>query len=64
MENKDEEIHGMDIRVGTIQTSMNIPECMSIPQIQQATAQDEHLQQLKGTSLQDGQKLKTRYNEI
>ena len=47
-ENKDDEIHGMDIRVEAIQTSMNILECMSIPQIQQATAQDEHLQWLKG----------------
>ena len=27
---------------------MNVPECMSIQQIQQATAQDEHLQWLKG----------------
>ena len=44
MGNKDEEIHDMDIRVDAIQTSMNIPECMSIPHIQQATVQDEHLQ--------------------
>ena len=44
MENKDEEIHGMDVRVDAIQTSMNVPECMSMQQIQQATAQDEHLQ--------------------
>ena len=48
MENKDEEIHGMGIRVDAIQTSLNVPECMSIQQIQQATAQDEHLQWLKG----------------
>ena len=41
-------IHGMDIRVDAIQTSTNVPEYMSIQQIQQATAQDEHLQQLKG----------------
>ena len=47
-ENKDAEIHGMDIKVDTIQTKINIPECMSILQIQQATAQDEHLQHLKG----------------
>ena len=31
-----------------IQTSLNVPECMSVQQIQQATAQDKHLQQLKG----------------
>ena len=48
MENKDEEIHGMDIRVDVIQTSMNVPECMSIQQIQQSPAQEEHLQWLKG----------------
>ena len=38
----------MDIRVDATHTSMDIPECMSMLQIQQATAQDEHLQQLKG----------------
>ena len=62
MENKEEEIHGMDIRVDAIQMPSNVPEYMSIQQIQQATAQDEHLQQQKrSTSSQDGQKLKTRY---
>ena len=63
MENKDEEIHGMHIRVDAVQMSMNVPECMSIQQIQQATAQDKYLQWLNGTSLLDGQKLNTRYNE-
>ena len=43
-ENKDEEIPGMDIKVDAIQTATDIPECMSIPQLQQATAQDNHLQ--------------------
>ena len=33
-ENKDAAIHGMDIRVDAIQVSMNIPECMSVQQIQ------------------------------
>ena len=37
----------MDIRVDAIQSMTDIPECMSILQIQQATAQDEHLQCLK-----------------
>ena len=41
-ENKDEEIH--DTRMDAIQTSTNVPECMSIQQIQEAIAQDEHLQ--------------------
>ena len=44
IENKDADIHGMDIKVNTIQIMTNIPECISIPQIQQATAQDDHLQ--------------------
>ena len=47
-ENKDKEIHGMDIQVNTMQTTLNIPECMSILQTQLATVQDEHLQWLKG----------------
>ena len=37
----------MDIRVDAIQSMTDIPECMSISQIQQTTAQDEHLQHLK-----------------
>ena len=47
-ENKDKAIYGMDIRVDTIQMSTNVPQCMSVQQIQQATVQDEHLQWLKG----------------
>ena len=38
----------MDIKKDAIQTTTNIPECMSILHIPQATAQDDHLQQLKG----------------
>ena len=38
----------MDIRVDAIQMSTNVPECMSVQQIQKATEQDEHLQWLKG----------------
>ena len=45
---KSEAICGMNIRVDPIQTSTNVPEYMSIQQIQQVTAQDGHLQQLKG----------------
>ena len=41
-ENKDAEIQGTDIKVDTIQTATNIPECMPIPQLQQAVAQDDH----------------------
>ena len=47
IENKDEEICGMDM-VDGIQRSTNIPECMSITQIQQMTTQNEHLQWLRG----------------
>ena len=43
-EDKDEPIQDMDIRVDTIQSIAEIPKCMSILQIQQTTAQDEHLQ--------------------
>ena len=43
-ENKDTEILGMDIKVDAIQTATKIPNCTSIPQLQQATAQDNHLQ--------------------
>ena len=37
----------MDIRIDTIQSATDILECISIPQIQQASVQDEHLQCLK-----------------
>ena len=34
----------MDKKVDAIDTATNIPECMSIPQLQQAMAQDDHFQ--------------------
>ena len=37
----------MDIRIDVIQSVTDIPECMSISQIQQSSAQDDHLQCLK-----------------
>ena len=46
-ENKDEEIPGMLLNIDTIQTMTNIPDCMTIQQLQQGTSQDDHLQQLK-----------------
>ena len=46
-ENKDEAIHGMDIRVDAMQIMTDVPEYLSIQQIQQATAQDKHLQWVK-----------------
>ena len=48
----------MDVRVDAIQTSMNILEYMSIQQIQQATAQDEHLQWLKGCIISEWPEIK------
>ena len=47
MEGKDKPIKDIDIRIDTIQSPTDIPECMSILQIQQASAQDDHLQCLK-----------------
>ena len=47
-ENKDPKISGMDIKVDAIQTATNIPECMSIPQLQQGTSQDDNLQLQNG----------------
>ena len=37
----------MDIKVYTIQTATNIPECISVPQLQQEMVQDAHWQWLK-----------------
>ena len=47
MESKDKPIKDMDIRIDAIQNATDIPECVSILQIQQASAQDNHLQCLK-----------------
>ena len=38
----------MEIQVDMIQTVMDMPECVSIAEIQQASSLDNHLQQLKG----------------
>ena len=43
MENKDAEIPGMQLTINAIQTTTNIPDCMAIEELQQATSQDEHL---------------------
>ena len=47
MEGKDKPIKDMDVRIEAIQSVTDIPECMSMSQIQQASAQDDHLQCLK-----------------
>ena len=46
-EGKDEPLQNMDVRVNAIQSATDIPECMSISQIQQTMAQDKHLQHIK-----------------
>ena len=47
-EGKDKPIKDMDIQVDTMQTAMDMPECISMAEIQQALSLDNHLQQLKG----------------
>ena len=46
-EGKDKPIKDMDINTDTIQFVTDILECMSVAQIQQASAQNDHLQCLK-----------------
>ena len=46
-EGKDKPIKDMKIRIDAIQKVTDIPECMSISHIQQATTQDNHFQCLK-----------------
>ena len=38
----------MEVQVNVIQTMMDIPECVSMAEIQQASSLNSHLQQLKG----------------
>ena len=44
---KDMPIKDMDIWVDAIQSTTDIPECISVMEIQQASTQDDHLQKLK-----------------
>ena len=46
-ENKDEEIAGMQVNINTAEITTNIPECMTICELQHETTLDNHLQQLK-----------------
>ena len=43
-ENKDEEISFMQISINVIQSTTNIPECMTTHELQEATSQDQHPQ--------------------
>ena len=47
MEGKDKPIKEIDIGIDAIQSATDIPECMSILQIQWASTQVDHLQHLK-----------------
>ena len=47
VEGKDKPIEDMDIQVDAIQSTTDIPECVSMAEIQQALVQDDHLQELK-----------------
>ena len=51
---KDKPIKDIDIWVDAIQSSIDMLECISMEGIQQASSQDDHLQQLKSLSLQVG----------
>ena len=42
-EGKDKPIKGMDIQVDMIHTTMDMPECVSMAEIQQASSLDNHL---------------------
>ena len=46
MKNKDAEIPGMQLSINAIQTATNIPESMTMHELQQAMYQDQHLQHL------------------
>ena len=47
-EGKDKPIKGMEVQVDTIQATMDMPECVSMAEIQQTSSLNNHLQQLKG----------------
>ena len=53
----------MDIKVDTVQMMTDIPECMSICQIKQATTQDEHQQWLKSLIILDCSDTKDQLHE-
>ena len=55
-EDIDEEIEGMQVKVNSIETSINIPECTTICKLQQETEPDNQLQQLKECIIKDRQR--------
>ena len=51
-ENKDKKIYGMKINMNANITSLNIPVCISIQDIQNPIHEDAHLQELKAYIIQ------------
>ena len=49
---KDQEIEGIKVNMNTISTSVNIPMCKSMGDIQTATCEDVHLEELKAYIIQ------------
>ena len=47
VEGKNKPIKDMDVRMDAIQSTTDMPECISMAEIQQASTQDDHLQHLK-----------------
>ena len=47
MEGKDKPIKGMELCIDIIQTTTDMPECLSMMDLQQASSQDSHIQKLK-----------------
>ena len=47
-ERTDKPIKGVDVQVDAIQTTTDMPECVSVAEIQQASSFNNHLQTLKG----------------
>ena len=42
MENGDTDMPGMQLNIDAIQTATNIPDCMTLQELQQAISQDGH----------------------
>ena len=59
-EDKDEEIAGMEVNINTLETATNIPECMTICELQHKTVLDNNLQQLKECIIKGWQENKDR----
>ena len=64
--NKDKgaEIPGMQFGISAIQTTTNIPECMTIHELQQVTCQDQHMQCLKEYIIQSWPEHKDQVQDI